>query len=153
MPASASPVSLHPVRVLGPCPPSLSTLPLPLEGMRATCGFPSPAEDHQAETLDLNQRCIRHPAATFFVEADSGDSMVGHGIYPRDTLVVDRALTPQHGDIVIAVWEGGLVVKRLQLRPRPTLVSDHPPLVPGEGEELVIWGVVAWSFRSHRSGR
>lgn len=37
---------------------------LPLYADRVAAGFPSPAEDHLQERLDLNALLIRHPAAT-----------------------------------------------------------------------------------------
>lgn len=47
-----------------------------------------------------------------------------------DLLVVDRAETPCHSDIVIAEIDGEFTVKRLLLRPRPAPepVSDSPEL-------------------------
>jgi DNA polymerase V len=44
---------------------SLSTLSIPLFLERISAGFPSPAEDYIEKTLDLNELCIEHPAATF----------------------------------------------------------------------------------------
>ena len=43
--------------------------------------------------LSLDEHFIKHPAATFFVKVE-GDGMVDHGIYKGDTLIIDRALTP-----------------------------------------------------------
>ena len=57
---------------------------------RIPAGFPSPAADYSDDGLDLNDLVIRHPAATFFVRVE-GESMLGAGIHPGDTLVVDRA--------------------------------------------------------------
>ena len=64
-------------------------------------GFPSPAQDYVERTLDLNELCIRHPNATFFVRVE-GDSMIEAGIYDGDVLVVDRSVDAEHGDIVVA---------------------------------------------------
>lgn len=63
------------------------------------------AQDFVEKTLDLNELCIQHPAATFFVRV-SGDSMIEAGIFPGDILVVDRSIRATHGDIVIAVVVG-----------------------------------------------
>ena len=128
-------------------------LPLPLLPVMATCGFPSPAEDFYGsqDVLDINQRVVRNPVATFFVEADTGTSMVEFGIFPGDTLVVDRSLTARHGDIVMVNWEGGFTVKQLRLRAgRFELHSGNPthaPILVPEDMELDVWGVVTWSFR------
>lgn len=142
-----------PPGVLGPTSIYPLRLRLPMMPFRATCGFPSPAEDFygQGDELDLNERCIAHPAATFFVEADTGTSMVDFGIYPGDTLVVDRSLTAKHGDIVMVLWDGGFMVKQwwlqrgqLQLRSGN---PEHAPIDVGSEYPVEVWGVVTWSFR------
>jgi len=142
-----------PLGLLGPAPVYPLRLRLPVMPFRVTCGFPSPAEDFygHGDELDLNERCIAHPAATFFVEADTGTSMTDFGIFPGDTLVVDRSLSAKHGDIVMVLWEGGFMVKqwwlsrgRLELRSGNAM---HAPIVVGPDEDLEVWGVITWSFR------
>lgn len=142
-----------PPGLLGGFPAVVRRQPLRLLHARVTCGFPSPAEDYlgNGDELDLNERCIAHPAATFFVEADTGTSMVDFGIFPGDTLVVDRSLTAKHGDIVMVLWDGGYMVKqwwllrgRLQLRSGN---SEHSPIEVGPEDDLEVWGVITWSFR------
>ena len=64
-------------------------LPIPFYSSKVAAGFPSPAQDYVERTQDLNELCIKHPAATFFVKV-SGDSMQDAGIYDSDILVVDR---------------------------------------------------------------
>lgn len=116
-------------------------LPLFLEKVRA--GFPSPAEDYVDQALDLNELCIKHPAATFFVRVD-GDSMLDAGIFSGDILVVDRALEASHGDIVIAAVNGDFTVKMLELNPVRLIAKNaaYPTICFDEGEELQIFGVV-----------
>jgi DNA polymerase V len=65
-------------------------------------GFPSPAESWEERPLNVHDLLVPHPEATFFVRV-RGDGMDGAGIRDTDVLVVDRALLPDHGDIVIAV--------------------------------------------------
>ena len=120
-------------------------LPLPLLLTRVPAGFASPADDHVDCSLDLNDLVVKHPAATFFVRVE-GDSMTGANITDGDILVVDRAVEPADGKIVVAVLDGELAVKRIRVRGgRVCLVSENDlyPPIPVEGEqELVIWGVV-----------
>lgn len=122
------------------------TLPLPLLLERVAAGFPSPADDYLDRQLDLNELLIEHPAATYYVRA-AGDSMTGAGIFPGDILVVDRALTPRSGDIVVAVLDGGMTVKRLDTDGRSCRLcpenSAYPVLEVGEGEQFEVWGVVS----------
>ncbi|WON74197.1 LexA family protein [Nitrosospira sp. Is2] len=74
--------------------------------------FPSPAQDYEQKTLDLNDRFIANPPATFFFTV-KGDSMVGAGIFDGATLIVDRSLRPKSSNIVIADVDGEWMVKRL----------------------------------------
>lgn len=64
---------------------------------RVPCGFPSPAQDYVEDRLDLNKLLIKHPSATYFIKV-SEESMHGAGISDGDLLVVDRSLSPVHGD-------------------------------------------------------
>ena len=113
-------------------------------------GFPSPADDHIENQLDLNEHFIRNPAATFCVRA-IGDSMVGAGIFPGDILVVDRSLEAGHGAIVIAVINGELTVKRLHKKDGElALYPENPSFQPiriSNEMELAIWGVVSGVMR------
>lgn len=125
-------------------------LPLPLMAGTVRAGFPSPADDYVEAALDLNELLIEHKEATFFMRV-KGQSMEGAGIHEGDLLIVDRAVTPRHGCIVIAAIDGQLTVKRLiQRRGRVALeaASAQFPLISvGEGQELQIWGVVTGSVR------
>ncbi|WP_052742181.1 LexA family protein [Kiloniella litopenaei] len=119
--------------------------PLALVAWRIPAGFPSPAEDYIEGEIDLNEQLIRHPHATFLMKV-AGDSMIGAGIMPGSTLVVDRSIEPRHGSVVIAVIDGQLTVKRLynksgvvQLRPENT---TYNPINISKEQDLVIWGVV-----------
>lgn len=108
-------------------------------------GFPSPAADYAEGPLDLNHHLNPRPAATFFVRV-SGDSMIGAGIHSGDLLIVDRSVTPKHGNVVIAVLNGELTVKRLQKEGcHLALVPenpDYPTIEIAEGMDFEIWGVV-----------
>ena len=107
-------------------------------------GFPSPAQDYVEQTLDLNELCIKHPAATFFVKVQ-GDSMIDAGIFYGDILVVDRSLQPAHGDTVVAAVNGEFTVKQLQLRPVVQLLPRNAlfsPIAINDESELNIFGVV-----------
>lgn len=116
-------------------------------------GFPSPAEDFVEGPLDLNRYLIHHPAATFFVRV-IGDSMIGAGIHPNDLLIVDRAVSPVNGSIVVAVINSELTVKRLHQDPKEILLlSENPaydPIVITADMSFAVWGVVTNSIHFHR---
>ena len=122
-------------------------LPLFLEKISA--GFPSPAQDYVEQRLDLNQLCVKRPAATYFVRV-SGDSMIDAGIYPDDLLVVDRSITAKHGDIVIASLNGEFTVKELGLNPFMLISRNkhYQPISICDGDDVEIFGVVTNVIRS-----
>lgn len=126
-------------------------LSLPLFSHSVRAGFPSPADDYIEQSLDLNEHVIQHPAATYYVRAQ-GDSMMRLGIHNGDLLVVDRALEPVDGDIVIAALDGELTCKILDMKRRRLLSGNDlfPPIELAEDTELVIEGVITHSIRYHR---
>lgn len=126
---------------------------------RVPCGFPSPAQDYE-ETLNLGQEMIipGHEAATFILRV-AGWSMHGAGIFDGDRVVVDRALTPMKGDVVVAIVNNDLTIKTLgEIDGKPALIAENPHFKPitfkdDESEQLVIWGVVTHCLRSFQRGR
>ena len=71
--------------------------------------------------------------------------MIDAGIHPEDILVVDRSVTPQHGDIVIAQVNGEFTVKELALKPIVQLVprnKAYQPVSFTDDTELLLFGVV-----------
>ena len=113
-------------------------------------GFPSPAEDLGAQRIDLTTLLVTHTQATYFLKA-SGHSMVEAGIFDGDIMVVDRAIKPRHGHIVVAVVDGDFTVKRLYQRAgRVKLRAANvtfPEIVPKEGQTIEVWGVVTATIK------
>ena len=129
-------------------------LEIPLFSSTVAAGYPSPAEDHVEDTLDLNEYMVQRPDTTFMLRVE-GESMKNAGIMPNDILVVDRSLKATHKKIVIAALDGELTVKRLYHRGGLVkLLPENPayPEIELESEsDLVIWGVVIGSFRRFQS--
>jgi DNA polymerase V len=133
---------------------AVDSRPMPvLELLAGVCaGFPSPAEDLGAKRIDLTAQLIKHPQATFLMRA-RGESMREAGIFDGDVLVVDRAVEPCNGHIVVAVVDGEFVCKTLVLRGgRLKLRAANPcfpDIVPRDGQTVEVWGVVTNSIKSH----
>jgi DNA polymerase V len=107
-------------------------------------GFPSPARDYYSGGIDLNRLLIRDRTSTFLMRV-AGNSMASSGINHGDEVIVDRALAPRDGSVVIAVQDGELVIRRLAShRGAVVLCSDEQPAEQAERvtEETTIWGVV-----------
>lgn len=136
--------------------PSPSHASIPLYATAVRAGFPSPADDYLDRALDLNEYLVRDEPATFMVRVE-GDSMIDAHIVPGDLLVVDRGLPPQHGDIVVAEVDGLFTVKELRMRgSRVALVARnraYPPIILGEDQELLVFGVVTGTVRKLKGAR
>ncbi|GKV71302.1 translesion error-prone DNA polymerase V autoproteolytic subunit [Pseudarthrobacter oxydans] len=107
-------------------------------------GFPSPAQDYFDGRIDLNAHLIKDITSTFVVRV-TGDSMERAGISDGDELIVNRALEPRDGSVVIAVLDGELTVKRLRLTATGVVLQAENPKYPDIRvpalSELTIWGV------------
>ena len=123
-----------------------SLTPIPYLLSRISAGFPSPADDYIENNLSLSELLIRNHLSTFLMKT-SGDSMMDVGINDGDILVVDRSIEPKNRDIVIAILEGNLTVKRLLFKTNGSVVLKSENIaykdikIP-ESADLEIWGVV-----------
>ena len=124
-------------------------------GIRA--GFPSPAQDYMTESIDLNRELVRHPATTFYARA-VGDSMKDCGIDIGDMLVIDKAIDPLEGDIVVAYNDGEFALKRVKFDVKGDCLwlmpanKDYPPIKVTEENNFIVWGVLTYIIkRQYRS--
>ena len=113
----------------------------------------TPAEDRVDGCLDLNEHLVEHRESTFYIRVQ-GQSMTGAGINDGDLLVVDRALEAADGNIVVAMVDGELTLKRLHKRNgHVRLLPENPcfrPIEFEDGQELTIWGVATSVVHSLR---
>lgn len=123
----------------------------PVRNRMKSAGFGSPGEDVTVRRIDLNEALIRHPQATFVMRAE-GDAMAAAGISSKDVLLVDRSIAPAHGNVVIAAFEGHLVCRRIYRANGITKLEaaspGHRDLIPGDGVQLEVWGVVTTVIKS-----
>lgn len=110
-------------------------------------GFPSPAQDYYDGPIDLTEMLVEDQAATFIVRV-SGHSMQDAGISNGDELLVDRSKTPRDGDVVVAVLDGELTVKRLRLTDAGVVLqadnAEYPDIAVRELSDLQIWGTATY---------
>ena len=114
-----------------------------------SAGFPSPADDHIENRIDLNEYLVQHKEATFFLRVQ-GDSMTGLGILNNDLLVVDRSLPVEDGKIVIAAVGGEFTVKQLVHSQKGWILKAANPayqdIIVDSENDLEVWGVVRWAI-------
>lgn len=72
---------------------------------------------------------MKDRAATFFLRV-AGESMEGAGISDGDVVIVDRSVTPRHGDVVVAVLDGELTLKRLAITGHSVMLQADNPSYP-----------------------
>lgn len=139
------------------------------EGIHA--GFPSPAQDYMTGVVDLNRELVRHPAATFYGRV-VGDSMVDAGVDEGDVLVIDKAVEPQEGDMVVCCVDGEFALKHISFHApssgpvktagkQPVSYnilhckdiwllpanSRYKPIHVEEGNDFTIWGTVTYVIK------
>ena len=118
---------------------------MPLSSCGISAGFPSPAEDHLEDIIDLNQQLIKNKEATFFGRAE-GDSMIGAGIGNGDLLVIDKSLRPKNDNIAVCFVDGEFTVKRIKIEKDIIwLVAEnekYQPIKVTSENDFVIWGIV-----------
>ena len=124
---------------------------IPLFSSRVEAGYPTLADDHIENMIDMNSFLIKNPKTTFCLEV-SGLSMIDAGIYEGDILLIDSSITPGRGKIVVASLDSMLTVKRFDfINDKPYLVPENPDFEPIpilENSELHIFGVVINIVRS-----
>ena len=117
-------------------------------------GFPSPAQDADSDTIDLNRELIHSPSSTFCARV-SGDSMIDCGINDGDLLIIDKALTPHDGSIAVCYIDGDFTVKRISLRNDGIYLmpanSKYQPIPISEESNFQVWGIVTHIIKTVRS--
>jgi DNA polymerase V len=112
-------------------------------------GFGAAADDYAERGIDLNEQLIKNKPATFFMRVNS-TAMKGAGINKGDVVIVDRSIEPRSGKVVIAVVDGEMLIRRLEISEgRKILLAVGQQLSPLPVEsECSIWGVVTYVIHS-----
>lgn len=140
--------------ILGPVAPSPDPVRKPVTG-RVSCGFPSPALEYSGPPLSIDELVSLREPSRWLLRAD-GNSLQNIGIYDGDVLVVDKALEPLDGDIVVVVIGADFCCKEFRERfgQSPLLIAHNPAnadVEVGDWEEIALWGIVMYNL--HRVSR
>lgn len=139
-------------RVEGRIAPTKRFFGRPLVGA-VRAGLPQPRQDEDDfEVLTLDDYLVPDPNRTFLARV-KGDSMRDAALVDGDLVVVQKNCLTKVGDIVVAVVDGQVTVKRLRQEPGGRFYlqaanPDYPDIFPGG--ELEILGVVVGQCRTYR---
>ena len=105
--------------------------------------------------LELEHAGIKAgPEASFYGDVE-GDSMRDAGLLDGDRVIIDRAVEPHDGSIVVAWWDGGFTMKFLDLTHRKDgyielrpANPDYPVFKVNDPENFQIWGTVIHLIRT-----
>ena len=117
-------------------------------------GWKEYAEDPRQTglSLDLNEQLIRNKKETFFFRM-KGDSMKYAGIFDKDILVVDRGIRSLSGKLVIASFNGELVVRRIKYASENIILETGNALFKNEqvhvDADFEVWGVITYVIHSY----
>lgn len=130
----------------------LSSLALAQQRLRIT-GFQSPADDHAIFPPSLDA-ALGWGAPNIWLWIVDTDDLNGLAIRKSDVLVVDRALEPAAGNVVIVVADHehhlALVEKVASRRLHLVRVGadGQPQAVLEDQDQVELWGVVSMLLRS-----
>ncbi len=114
-------------------------------------GFGAAADDYMERGIDLNEQLIRNKPATFFFRMNS-DAMIDAGIHSGDTLIVDRSIKATHGKVVVAVLNGEMLVRKLQVHINSIILvaenKKYANIRVDEFSSYAPWGVVSYSIHA-----
>jgi SOS-response transcriptional repressor LexA len=72
-------------------------------------GFPNAAAERTGAPLSLDKLLVRHPGSTYFFRI-RGHHWHRYGVFDGDIAIVDRAINPREGELVVWWQESGELV-------------------------------------------
>lgn len=101
--------------------------------------------------IDLNELLISNKSTTFFFRMN-GNAMIDAGIFEGDILLVDRSVINVNGKVIIAFFNGELLVRRLEKKVNITrLIPENASMQAVEVKQhhcFNVWGVVTFNIHS-----
>src|ERR1051326_6585085 len=129
-----------------PVPADSATFQLLLIPTPPATGFSQPTTDYIEAGIDFNRLIYEHPAATFLMKV-ARDGSDGSDLLADDLVVIDAAVTPQPGELVVAQIEDDFLLCRFDRQDGcillfPENAGYRPQKVPLDTASEVIFGKV-----------
>ncbi|PIJ43310.1 S24 family peptidase [Tatumella sp. OPLPL6] len=121
-------------------------------------GFPSPAKDFEEQSLSLDQLCNTRAPSVYLMRYAEGSQR--EYIKPNSYLVIDSAVKPTSGSLIVATIDGEFVVRRYVLaggvvrleqldRPTKGRISSDEALFDGDWPQF--FGVITQTISPFKS--
>jgi DNA polymerase V len=107
--------------------------------VETTASFPNPAQDYFEGHLSLDRHLVRRPTSTFILRV-TGDALASMGIRDGDELVVDRALDPAPGRVLVVVLDAERRLGRFDVIDGQAMLATDVEQIPLTAE-VEPWGV------------
>jgi len=123
----------------------------PLAESAVPAGMPVPVDSGQGELFIIDEMLIDTPSKTTLIPV-KGDSMIEAGIHDGDVAVVEKRMSANVGDIVVAIVDSEFTLKTLDKeRGKFILRPANPayPVIRPQGM-LEIFGVLVGLIRKYR---
>ena len=138
-----------------PVPLDSATFQLPLYATPRATGFSQPTTDYEEVGIDFNRLIYRHPATTYIMKV-ARDRLNWSDLLANDLVIIDCALTPQPGDLVVAQIEDAFLLCRFERQNGAVLLVPEnagyqPLVVTAETAPDLLFGVCTYIL--HRPKR
>ena len=131
-------------------PDSVESLNIKLSDTPVNAGFPSPAENHMENTMDLNRALVKNPSSTFYARV-KGESMINDGVDDGDLLVIDRSVEPYENCLAVCFLDGEFTLKKVRLDGVDLLLvpanEKFKPIRVKKDNDFYVWGVVRYLIK------
>jgi DNA polymerase V len=131
-------------------PDSVESLNIKLSDTPVNAGFPSPAENHMENTMDLNRALVKNPSSTFYARV-KGESMINDGVDDGDLLVIDRSVEPYENCLAVCFLDGEFTLKKVRLDGDDLLLvpanEKFKPIRVKKDNDFYVWGVVRYLIK------
>jgi DNA polymerase V len=115
----------------------------------AVNGKSAAIQDGSFRCMDLNKQLVGSGPESFCMQVNS-DAMREAGIQRGDMVIVDRCAEAGSGKVIIAILNGEMLIRRLDISNNKRRLLPAGKLSPIEimdGASFSIWGVVTYVIR------
>jgi len=131
-------------------PDSVESLNIKFSDTPVNAGFPSPADNHMENTMDLNRALVKNPSSTFYARV-KGESMINDGVDDGDILVIDRSVEPYENCLAVCFLDGEFTLKRVRLEGEDLLLvpanEKFKSIRVKKDNDFYVWGIVRYLIK------